>query len=348
MRKTLLAALLTGAAAVPAMAEGTVTLYGQLNIPLEFVTTSSGHQIVIGNVDNSSKAPGGVNSPSRIGFKGDENLGDGMKAWWQVETAIGPDDASSSNFANREGWVGLQGGFGKFGLGRGKTPFTNVADLFDSSVDAGSNLATYKHAMLGNTVSNRFDNAVRYDSPTMDGVTFAAMYGAGENKTSTVNAGQHWATSVRYASGPLTLAGAYSNQRNTGAVAVNGARLESLLLGGTYQIDAVKLGLGYQMAEVRNGIAAQDKKGNSVVTTIAYAMGSTTLKAGAIFNGKAKVGGVTAAGSDYIRYNLGLKHAMSKRTALYTEYTADSYDKGLDNKNKTDVNVFSVGIFHTF
>ncbi|GAB3249337.1 porin [Chitinimonas naiadis] len=355
MRKSLLATLVLGALAAPAFADGTVTLYGLVNVPVEITKTTTGNQFAVGNAG----APGGINTPTRIGFKGDEALGDGLKAWWQIETGFNIDDttySSGNGFANREGWIGLQGDFGKFGLGRGKTPYTNVADIFDGTVDAGLNLAIYKHGQLGNVTSNRFDNAVRYDFPSASGFTGAVMYGAGENKQAGVNATQNFSVSARYANGPFTVAAAFNNQKNLAGgstsvpipatAPVYGTKDQAFLLAGTVQLDAFKVGLGYQHAKVDTN--AVKRKADSVVATVAYTIDALTLKAGAIANGKVKSNGTTLDDSQFVRWNLGAKYALSKRTAVYSEYTADDYKKDLTGKDKTDVNVFSLGLMHSF
>ncbi|HEY9103425.1 porin [Chitinimonas sp.] len=359
MRKSLLASLVLGAIAAPAFADGTVTLYGIVNVPFEVAKTANGTQSGVGGLGNPAQSPTGINTPTRIGFKGDENLGDGMKAWWQIETGINLDDTtytSGNGFANREGWVGLQGDFGKFGLGRGKTPYTNVADIFDSSVDGGRDLAIYKQANLGTVTSNRFDNAIRYDFPTAGGFTGAVMYGSGENKTADVSATKNFSANVRYANGPFTVAAAFNSQKNLvggdvkvpipAGAPVYGTKNDAFLLAGTVAIDAWKLGLGYQHAKVDTNTTK--RKADAWVGTVAYTIDALTLKAGLIDNLKIKSNGTDLDDTNYIRWNLGAKYALSKRTAVYTEYTADDYKKGVDGKDKTDLNVFSIGLIHSF
>lgn len=345
MRKSLLASLVFAAIAAPVMADGTVTLYGIANVPFQLVKTAgAGNTMAVG----SGPAPAGANTSSRLGFKGDEDLGAGLKAWWQIETQVGLDDAAASSFASREGWVGLSDSWGKLGLGRGKSPYKNVADVFDSQVDGGSNLAIQKHAILSNVNTDRPDNSVRFDTANYDGFTAAVQFGAGENKTTTVEAGRKWSLNARYTQPTWSLAAAYNQEKNVGAVAVDGTKNVAYLFAGTYTIDALKLGLGYQHATLETAVGAEKKEGDSAVVSAIYTLGDVAFKAGAIFNQRVKLGGKSVDGSDYLRYSLGAKYSFSKRTAFYTEFTGDDYNKDIKGANKSDVNVFSLGLIHNF
>lgn len=334
MRTTLIAAAVLGALSATAFADGSVQLYGQVNV----VGTYSDNGLNNGTASTKKLSIDQGNTPSRIGFKGEEDLGDGLKAWFQIETRVNTDDAANSNFASREGWVGLQGDFGKVGLGRGKTPYTNLADTFDGLVDGARNLAIYSP---DNLINNRHNNAIRFDSASFSGLTFAAMYATGETKDDAANIdnNNNVSVGVRYTAGPLFLGAAYNNEANRGGV--NGADNTGYLLAGTYAIDAVKLGLGYQRAEKE--AAAVKFKRDSFVTTVSYAMGPTTLKGGAIFGSKAKVAGVSQADSQFVRYTIGAKHALSKRTAALVEFSGDE-TKG----NNADPKALSVGLLHSF
>ncbi|QNM95189.1 porin [Chitinimonas koreensis] len=160
------------------MADGNVTLYGQVNVVGAYVDDGTTKTIKVDNAYTSS----------RLGFRGEEDLGDGLKAYFQIEQGIRPDDGTSGNFASREGWVGLQGSFGKLGLGRGKTPYTNMADWFDGYSDSGKGLPIYDNKLVGATavLDSRFNNTVRYDSPSMSGFGASVAYSAGENKDDSV------------------------------------------------------------------------------------------------------------------------------------------------------------------
>ncbi|QDQ25326.1 porin [Chitinimonas arctica] len=334
MRKSLIATLVLGAIATPAFAAGTVTLYGQVNVT--GVYSDNGSHDRIGGVDQRVKQfkIDQGNTPSRIGFKGDEDLGGGLQAWWQLETAVGTDDAATNNFANREGWVGLQGGFGKIGLGRGTTPYADVANVFDSTVDGANNLAIYRFEQhnekaFGRIINNRFSNAVRYDSPTAHGFSGSVMVGNDENKAPGNKGGSKISLAGRYEAGPMYFAAAFNKEKNLpvmqgrDSIAAPGRDSTAVLLAGVYTIDAFKFGLGFQHAKLQYMAQGDIVKRNSIVTTAAYTMGDTTLKAGVIVGQNPKLNGATVKDASFTRFSIGAKHQLSKRTVVFAELSGD-------------------------
>ncbi|MBV8658363.1 MAG: porin [Burkholderiales bacterium] len=345
MRKSLLASAVLAAIAVPALADS-VTVYGQANAALEFASKDAGGaagKVTTTRVDAGSN----LNTPSRIGFKGEEDLGGGLKAWFQIEQAVALDDAgadgnTNSNFASREGWVGLSGDFGKFGLGRGKSPYTNLADTFDGLVDAAGNLESYNVDSVvkgtNGVITKRFNNAVRYDTNSIEGFKGAIMYGTGENKTSTTPNTNYFSIGANYTAGALFVGAAYNDETNLGGV--SGVKHDAWLLAGTYSIDTLKFGLGYQTAKQTINFAVpaaylgaattiNTVKRDAFLTSVSYGMGPTTLKAGAVFFQKAKLetstlGNGDVANSDFVRWTLGADYAFSKATYALFEISGDS------------------------
>jgi predicted porin len=111
MKKLKLVAVLLAAA--PLLSHADVTVYGSIRGGVNVYKTAKTNQTITGVDDYSS----------RIGFKGNEDLGNGLKAIWQVESGFALDGTgkatgtSSGTFANRMSFVGLEGGFGKIRLG---------------------------------------------------------------------------------------------------------------------------------------------------------------------------------------------------------------------------------------
>ena len=115
MQKKLIALAVAGLASSAAFAQSNVTIYGIADIA--YVHSSSG----------SSKTNGvdsGGWSSSRLGFKGTEDLGDGMKAVFTLEYGLSPDvnsgvGVTATGGGNaRQTWVGLQNSMGTIKLGR--------------------------------------------------------------------------------------------------------------------------------------------------------------------------------------------------------------------------------------
>ncbi|WP_281660439.1 porin [Microvirgula aerodenitrificans] len=184
-------------AALPLAAMADVTLYGNIEASVEGGKSngygfSSGRDNVTGEQLHSTKnLKSGVridDTGSYIGFKGNEDLGNGLKAIWQVEQGLNIDGTTGSGsgngynntWATRDSFVGLTGDFGTVRLGRLSTYLNSDMEKYDAWIyGAGVNGATITSA---NTLDGRINNAVRYDSPNIAGFKFTALYGADEQR----------------------------------------------------------------------------------------------------------------------------------------------------------------------
>lgn len=232
MKKKLIALAVAGAfAPALAMADGSnVTIYGTINSAFE-------------NVKAESAAGAGANLRSRsrvstdssnIGFKGTEDLGGGLKAWFQCETSATTDGAGTSGICNRNSGVGLKGEFGNVFLGNWETPYklatsvldpsgkTHIVDysavfhspgLNTASATGGNGVLSAAGATSALSFDRRQNNVVYYESPDMMGFQAKLAYGANEEKTSTTAAPtadpKMWSGSLTYNNGPAYVAVAY-------------------------------------------------------------------------------------------------------------------------------------------
>ena len=185
MKKTLIAAAVAAAVAAPAANAG-VVIYGQLHIALDYLDADL-------STSGVSKVWEVNSRTSRIGFKGSEDLGNGLKAIWKLENTVRITDTGSTfgshNGARghwgsaRNAYVGLASDWGTVLVGRHDTPYkmgfysTGIDMLGDSIIDANS--------MYG-IVEVRADNAIAYVSPNMNGLTVAAAIVPGEGYTNPV------------------------------------------------------------------------------------------------------------------------------------------------------------------
>lgn len=208
MRKlqTSMAALaLLGASA--AQAQSSVQIYGLIDTAVEHLTNvdAAGHSLT--RMPNLS---GGM-FPSRIGFRGQEDLGDGLRAVFTLENGFQPDSGGlnqGGRLFGRQAWVGLAGNFGTVTLGR------TYSMLFQSFYDVDViGPAQFSIGSLDLYLPNaRHDNSISYKG-TFSGVTLGATYSFGRD-TSTVGgpsatscagenpadaqACRNWSTMVRY------------------------------------------------------------------------------------------------------------------------------------------------------
>jgi len=144
-RITLVVIGLAGAPAIAA-AQSTVQIYGTFNIDAESVEATGA-----ASGQNFARRSRVTSNSSNIGFRGNEDLGAGLKAFYQIESAVNFNDGTSSGFwASRNSGVGLQGGWGQFLLGQWDSPYKYSTLRFDPTGDTGIGAYT---GILGGTGS---------------------------------------------------------------------------------------------------------------------------------------------------------------------------------------------------
>jgi predicted porin len=295
----------------------------------------------------------GTQSGSRIGFKGTEDLGGGLKANFVVENGITPDESTTAfGTSNRQSYVGLEGGFGSLNLGRQYT-------LHHSNQGAGDLVGNIGNAGYIGSIDSlvRVSNAFTYTSPSFSGFTVAAQMGLGETVTTGTaeKANELTAFRLAYANGPLAAGFAHETVKNAtaavGAVKFAGVTVEDL--GSVDKRKASNLFASYNfgvatVAYVNNnskftvdGEGSVKWKANTL--TASMPMGATTLMAG-FGNGKITADGAT----DSIKakaYQLGGSYALSKRTNVFA-FTGQTKLSEADATAK--LTQTTVGVRHSF
>ncbi|MBT2867215.1 porin [Chromobacterium violaceum] len=347
MKKSLIALLV---ATLPAAAFADVTIYGKIKGGVEYVDNGSTKQT---NVDDLG---------SRIGFKGSEDLGNGLKTIWQVETGFGIDGTSSKpsdsgTFANRESFIGLQGGFGTVRLG-------NVSNFLDS--DMGTvDTWEYKSDALGLSIftrdATRLKNSVRYDLPTVvPGLTAALQYGVKENKAANTSDRETTVLGLGYENSGFFGKYAYTHESKASTGFSYKANDKHRLEVG-YNANNLFVGLGYQQEKGgfdvvgwNNYVASSftnvsikptdDVKTQEVALTAGYTFGAITPKFTYAHANNVKVNGVSISNTKYDQYVLGADYAISKRTTFGAQYGQIAV-KGDGNK---DLKAFGLNMVHKF
>lgn len=257
MKKTLAAVAVLGAFAGSALAAD-VQLYG-------IVDTGVGYSHVdvdgFGEDADSFEMKSGQASGSRFGFKGTEDLGNGLTVGFILEDGITSDDGAESGVMfNRESSLFLQGSFGKFAMGRigsinnGQSSWAKVGMLsaFGTS-DWGGN-----SAQLGSifSLAGQWDNMIAYETPDFAGFKVFAQYGMGSNDNENESSSdRYYAIGATYNNGPF--AGYFAvdsiNYKTfgfgSGDFNQDGDNVDDSLtvtLGGSYDFEVVKVYLGAQ------------------------------------------------------------------------------------------------------
>ena len=325
MKKMLLALLLPAAFTASASAQTSVTVYGLLDLG---ITSESG-----GPTGSKLTLGSGIQSGSRLGFKGSEDLGGGLAAIFTLENGFNPDDGTQGQgrLFGRQAFVGLQGGFGTVTAGRQYTPLWSAID----SLDPVDGIAGGSHNLMRRDV--RTDNTIKYASPNLSGLSGELAYSLGEVPDNSA-ASRILGGGLAYANGPLLLKLAHQSKNN----ATDTDRSKSTYLGGSYNFGMVKALLGY---EVNKGVGAIDDRVAVIGAAVPFGASTVMLS-------YTRKDDKSSANDDARQLALAYTYALSKRTNLYSSYTRINNENTLVSRTRTGDGSgdreFNVGIRHKF
>ena len=380
--KKLIAAAVAAAVIAPAsvMAAGP-TLYGKIHMSIDYKDNNTSN-----NVGVKYKEWGLNTNSSRIGVKGSEDLGNGMKVGYLIEWGVNMDgDTANNNLNERNRAVTLSGDWGTGLVGRWDTPMKTLGrklDLFGDQI--GDTRTINRHVGTANngTLDNRANNVAAYVTPNMNGFTATVAYvfdaGTGVNLAGDDSDASAWSFNAIYKNGPLMAGVAYVDYNEDGQVPIGGLKPATLdnasawRAGASYKFGDLKVVASYTDMSSQNFVKDIDP---SVWTLgAAYTMGNNVIKfqySDRDDSGlKTCNGGNTGAGTGVLKckdgvsmWSIGLDHKMSKRTTVYAAYADMDNDKnsnsavwtrsGHDGEGNSpargnDADAFSVGIIHKF
>ena len=247
MNKKLIALAIAGACAAPtAMAQtaNPVTLYGRVYLTVESVEAKGGS----GPLSSRTRIE---DQSSLLGVRGTEDLGGGLKAFFQLETAFRADQNNTTPtsgvaqpFGTRNSGVGLQGGFGSILIGRWDMPFKLATIAIDPYGDLTISGITGTLSDRGN-FDRREQNVLQYWSPNIGGFAFRAAVSANEGKGAGLNP-RDFGASVTFTRGPIYVFGAWEKHEDVSATLRNE---EAWAVGGAVTFGPVKVGAQYQKIE---------------------------------------------------------------------------------------------------
>jgi predicted porin len=313
MKKPFILLALAAAAVTSVQAQSTaVTLFG--------IVDASLRQVKNGGDSVSSLASGGINS-SRLGVRGVEDLGGGLRAGFWLEHGFNVDTGTQTDanrFWNRRSTVSLIGGFGEVRLGRDFTPIYSGWSDFDAFSDNGVAAGGKFSDRIGSNVDTltRSDNQLTYLLPALGGVYGQLSVAAGEG-----TAGRKMiAGRVGYSAGPLNVSLALGR---TDVTPTSGSdQHEVITLGGSYDLGVLRVLAYWRQNEFGAGKVTVASIGANVP------MGSGAFRASYT---RADGSGRTPAGTligdnDADQFALGYVHNLSKRTAVYATYARVAND----------------------
>lgn len=343
-----------------AVAQTSISAYGVIDLAIQ-----SGHTggATTTRLDSSSIAP------SRFGFQGSEDLGNGMQALFRLENGFNADTGAIANggvLFGREAWVGLKGRFGQAQLGLNYTP------LFQSYV-------TYAQGELntlgwGNATNNfvfvpvaRVANSVRYTSPAMGNVTVRGLYSLGNENAAGQprRLGNTASIGLNYRDNALTVDLDYLQQTYSAAALTASSPVNT----GKYYL----AGLSYDFGFIKPAILFQKHTGSSDVVAANGASFANPenyfYEINALIRGVAR-GTVLVSYGQYKRQSssagdaksLGIRYdyPLSKRTGLYAGVsriengsaanftTSLAAGPGIPTAAGSDINSVALGVVHRF
>lgn len=356
MKKSVLALAVLTAVAGAASAQSNVTIYGVVDVGIVAESGGSGGSV--------NKLTSGVASGSRVGFKGTEDLGGGLSALFLLENGFAADTGALGQgglLFGRQAYVGLKGDFGTVTFGRQYTPqylTLAMADPFGTGMagDAANVLPNSGNA------SSRMDNAIKYVSPAMSGLTGELAYGFGEVAGDT-GAGRQIGAALAYAAGPLNVRLGYHNRNNDTATLKNSANAKNTLLAATYDFGMLKAHLAYGVDKGTNSSPLRNTTNpyGSVAAPTAstdsrdFLIGATVpFGANTVLVSYLRKDDKTALNQDANQWAIGYRYALSKRTDLYAAYARISnkngagYTVGSAIEAGSGDKALNLGIRHTF
>jgi predicted porin len=354
MKKTLIA-LAAVAASGAAMAQSSVTLFGNIDVGIRHVNPSAAGSSSITSMTKN------LISSSALGFRGVEDLGGGMSAAFHIEGDLDPDTGTPGglNFQRRS-TVSLIGGFGELRLGRDYTPTFTVHTKYDpfGTNGLGSSINVYGAAFgVASSTAVRSNNSVGYLAK-FGSFDVAYMYGLRE--TDNTSADYH-GIRAGYNAGPLSVdvaTAAEACQATAAASLVNTCGMKNpsrTNVGVAYDFGFVKPMFQYTTSKLED--AAGDYKVNNLLLGLTAPVGPgllrfsyvrTTADDGAVDLGAAK------------QIAIGYTYPLSKRTSFNANVARISADSSFISTT-TGVNSalpaaarvvertgYEIGVRHTF
>jgi predicted porin len=315
--KCLAAALFTSLPLLAA-AQSNVTVYGVMDAAVSLEDTGApgeGRRTVINSGDQSS---------SRLGFRGTEDLGNGVKALFNIEAGVSIDTgAADSALFGRRAVVGLQNAFGTLTVGREYSPIAAVAAATDILGQGfyGSNLS----AFTANRLTRRLSNSVNVKSAAFSGFTAGAAYAAGERSTGP--SGDLKGVSLEYANGAFYAGAGYHTVKRVGS-----GNDKEYALGAGYKFGDIEVKGNYLAADQDGANNKFEQLNLGAALALGQGKVFANVQQNRLQNG-AKGNGFTVAYS----------YALSKRTNLYTSYaTLRNNNLGVFGINASSTNVTPV------
>lgn len=322
MQKKIIALAVAGLASTAAFAQSNVTIYGVVDVGFSRVSSSD----KLG-LESRSGLDSGLQSGSRIGFKGTEDLGNGLKVSFVLEQSLVNDYESDAKAdkgnglfgtVSRQAFLALSNQYGTVAAGRQYTPQYGLVSRVDPFGTGTVGDVTYGKGVYGMgaavaPTTIRLDNLLAYVSPTFGGgfnvIAGYTANGIGDETAVDDNDAKVWAINPNYSNGPLFVGLNYHQ------VKVDNLDYKDKVwdLGGSYDFGVVKLSGVY--GQLKNDLFDSKTKQWMVGATVPVGAAGNVLVS--YSRNKTDATGIDAKAS---KWAIGYTHSLSKRTNLYAAY----------------------------
>lgn len=335
MNKFATAIVLGAACQGHAFAQDSVQIYGSMDGGFRTLT----------NVDAAGHSRTTVNSTgtynsNRLGFRGSEDLGGGLKARFALETGFFGGtgvQAVAAQYWNRESTVGLSGPWGSIDAGRQFSVSARTVSLYDPFRFKYLSIVPLSRAIIG-TSQTRFDNDFQYTG-RFGPLTVRAerMFGEAAGSSAKNSATGFGGT---YAQGPFSVGGAYTKWNDGGGA---GFDRTQATIGGTYTTGPVRLALGIIDDKVQT--TTVDRVAKNTWLGASYDVSPALVLTGAFYDTKGSTSGVP---NEKKLFMAGGTYALSKRSNLYFEVDRTRFSGTAIVNQQTSQTGFSAGFNHSF
>jgi predicted porin len=323
MKKKLLMVAVGAALAAGAVAANAApTVYGRLHVSIDSFDNGA-DDLTVNRADGINVS----SNSSRVGVKGAEDVGGGLKAVYQAEFGFAADEDGGAN-SQRNSFAGLSGGFGTLIAGRHDTPYklaTGKLDPFSETVGDYNGIIASAN---GNPAvfDLRVNNAIAYISPNFSGFSFAAAYtvgpvsgvcgGTGGAQANGADCQDVTAISAMgvYDQGPLFVSLAYESHDIDEDVGADLSR-KATKVGAGYDFGVAKVGLVYETMSHDNDDSAMNR--NAIWATGTFPFGNNAVS---VAFGKADESDAPAGDDDATLTAVGFFHNFSKTAKAYIVY----------------------------
>ena len=275
-------------------------------------------RVELPGADGVMAVESGVHTGSFIGFKGQEDLGGGLKAFFALESDIGLDEgAVADNFWGRTSELGLAGDFGTIKLGNSRSLGFLANAAYNPFPVTG-----WMNTSEGLNGFGNYTNAITYTSPNLSGFTAAVQAGLSEQDGVKNNIG----LAANYNAGPLAIGFNYADEAD--------GQVDRWQLGASYDFAVAKAFFQFGQNKF-DGVSEKEKFFQVGVSVPVSAQGTILASYGQIKFDADRVSQLSVV----------YDHALSKRTSAYVGLLNLRVKEAGDSESG---NSFGVGIRHSF